>query len=224
MLNNLYGKGKDPFWQQAYTNLVKFIILLHKVIDDYVTLFQIYDCAISPARLKAKIEEGDRFFEKLQPKTIAGRYIVIDTTVYDQNETLENWQWNDWKGLLRIEYFEDLEKLLKEEKLLFLIVEEPAELDAKAVAYRLAQLEAVKRWYTEDWLRLQEKLRSSVVEGIAVFLSMFDDNPDLKRIFCPPKECYDRKLNADGRYGVPLPAFGSLIESGKGVALTGRSD
>ena len=27
LLNNLYGKGKEPFWQQAYTNLVKFIIL-----------------------------------------------------------------------------------------------------------------------------------------------------------------------------------------------------
>jgi len=30
-LNNLFGKGKEPFWQQAYTNLVKFIILLHKI-------------------------------------------------------------------------------------------------------------------------------------------------------------------------------------------------
>ena len=24
LLNNLFGKGKEPFWQQAYTNLVKF--------------------------------------------------------------------------------------------------------------------------------------------------------------------------------------------------------
>ena len=31
LLNNLFGKGKEPFWQQAYTNLVKFVILLHKV-------------------------------------------------------------------------------------------------------------------------------------------------------------------------------------------------
>jgi hypothetical protein len=30
LLNNLFGRGKEPFWQQAYTNLVKFIILLHK--------------------------------------------------------------------------------------------------------------------------------------------------------------------------------------------------
>ena len=38
LINNLFGRGKEPFWQQAYTNLVKFIILLHKVAYDYVTL------------------------------------------------------------------------------------------------------------------------------------------------------------------------------------------
>ena len=49
LLNNLFGKGKEPFWQQAYTNLVKFIILLHKTIYNYVTLFDVYECAIKPA-------------------------------------------------------------------------------------------------------------------------------------------------------------------------------
>ncbi len=54
LLNNLFGRGKEPFWQQAYTNLVKFIILLHKVAYDYVTLFDVYECAISPATLETK--------------------------------------------------------------------------------------------------------------------------------------------------------------------------
>ena len=48
LLNNLFGRGKEPFWQQAYTNLVKFIILLHKAAYDYVTFFDVYQCAISP--------------------------------------------------------------------------------------------------------------------------------------------------------------------------------
>ena len=60
LLNNLFGRGKEPFWQQAYTNLVKFIILLHKVAYDYVTLFDVYECAISPAVLERKIEEAQR--------------------------------------------------------------------------------------------------------------------------------------------------------------------
>src|ERR1700736_2355744 len=59
LLNNLFGRGKEPFWQQAYTNLVKFIILLHKVLYDYVTLFDVYECAINPNRLEEKIRGGD---------------------------------------------------------------------------------------------------------------------------------------------------------------------
>jgi hypothetical protein len=31
LLNTLYGRGKEPFWQQAHTILLKFVILLHKV-------------------------------------------------------------------------------------------------------------------------------------------------------------------------------------------------
>src|SRR5262249_27746126 len=62
LLNNLYGKGKEPFWQQAYTNLVKFVILLYKVLDDYVTLFDVYEGAINPERLEEKIREGEARF------------------------------------------------------------------------------------------------------------------------------------------------------------------
>ncbi|HKW35631.1 MAG TPA: hypothetical protein VJN92_21665 [Candidatus Acidoferrum sp.] len=64
LLNNLFGKGKEPFWQQAYTNLVKFIILLHKVAYDYVTLFDVYECAISPEVLEKRIAEAERKLSK----------------------------------------------------------------------------------------------------------------------------------------------------------------
>ncbi len=82
-----------------------------------------------------------------------------------------------------------------------------------------AQFEAVKRWFDHDWRRIEPKLRTSVVEGISVFLSLFDDNPAMKRVFCPPKACYDAVANADGRFGVPLPPFAELIEQGKVCAL-----
>ena len=51
LVTNLFGRGKEPFWQQASTNLVKFVILLHQVLDDYVTLVQVYEHVISPAKL-----------------------------------------------------------------------------------------------------------------------------------------------------------------------------
>jgi hypothetical protein len=84
---------------------------------------------------------------------------------------------------------------------------------------RQEQLQAVKRWYYNDWRRIEPKLRTSIIEGISVFLSLFDDNPAVKRTFCPPAECYDPKANADYRFGTPLPSFSWLIENGKVCTL-----
>ena len=53
LMTNLFGRGKEPFWQQASTNLVKFVILLHQTLDDYVTLFQVYEHVINPDKLRA---------------------------------------------------------------------------------------------------------------------------------------------------------------------------
>ena len=83
LLNNLFGRGKEPFWQQAYTNLVKFIILLHKVLYDYVTLFDVYECAINPHKLEAKIAEGEELFS-------TDDYIAIDDTVYVAHRELSH--------------------------------------------------------------------------------------------------------------------------------------
>jgi hypothetical protein len=55
LMTNLFGRGKEPFWQQASTNLVKFVILLHQVLDDYVTLFQVYEHVINADKLRARI-------------------------------------------------------------------------------------------------------------------------------------------------------------------------
>ena len=88
-----------------------------------------------------------------------------------------------------------------------------------SLARKREQLEAVKRWFYHDWRRIEPKLRTSIVEGISVFLSLFDDNPSVKATFCPPKECYDPVLNHDGRYGIPMPRFSQLLEEGKVCAL-----
>ena len=66
-MTNLFGRGKEPFWQQASTNLVKFVILLHQTLDDYVTLFQVYEHVINPDKLRARIAEGERRFARQPP-------------------------------------------------------------------------------------------------------------------------------------------------------------
>jgi hypothetical protein len=81
------------------------------------------------------------------------------------------------------------------------------------------QFEAVKRWFYEDWKRVEPRLKTSIVEGISVFLSLFDDNPAVKRTFCPPKEAYDPVANHDGHLGKPLPPLAELLEQGAVLAL-----
>ncbi len=213
LLNNLYGKGKEPFWQQAYTNLVKFIILLHKVAFDYVTLFDVYECAIDNATLERKINEAER------------RLTETDSVLLWEEEYLKHPR--------------DLEPFkfrLDEESKRYIAPLTPglaAVLKDKAIQWeaenvggkkpvpqdKKEQLEAVKRWFNHDWKRIEPKLRTSIVEGISVFLSLFDDNPSVKRTFCPPPECYDPQANADFKFGKPLPSFKWLIENGKVCAL-----
>ena len=59
LLNQLFGKSKEPFWQQAYTNLVRWTIELHRIMPGgWVTLWDIYRCAIDPDLLSEKIEQA----------------------------------------------------------------------------------------------------------------------------------------------------------------------
>jgi hypothetical protein len=59
---------------------------------------------------------------------------------------------------------------------------------------------------------LERKLRSSIVEGLSIFFSLFDVNPAMKRVFCSPKQTYDPALNTPKKhgyypYGKPFPPF-----------------
>ena len=217
LLNNLYGRGKEPFWQQAYTNLVKFIILLHKVVFDYVTLFDVYECAINPDLLASRIEEGEQM--------IAPQHLLIGPDDFMRHRELEAHPFELDKSLNRMKapLTPELRKKLDVLKVSFEIETESGSEGSRSEGSwsdeKRQQFEAVKRWFFQDWSRIEPKLRTSIVEGISVFLSLFDDNPAVKRVFCPPKETFDPTANEDGRFGIPLPSFGELIEQGSVCAL-----
>jgi hypothetical protein len=213
LLNNLFGRGKEPFWQQAYTNLVKFIILLHKVAFDYVTLFDVYECAINPDLLESKIKEAER------------RLIEADFAMLWEEEYLKypreldpfKFRLDKESNRYQAPLTPGLAAVLKDRAIQW--EAENASRKNPVPAQKKAQLEAVKRWFFQDWKRIEPKLRTSIVEGISVFLSLFDDNPDVKRTFCPPAECYDPQANADFKFGRPLPSLSWLAENGRVCAL-----
>src|SRR5215467_12507859 len=149
LLNNLFGKGKEPFWQQAYTNLVKFIILLHKVAFDYVTLFDVYCCAISPELLEQRIQQAeellfDQHFVVIPKATYEEHIQVLIDFDFLPDEAKDTEQYRAPVTLA-------LEQHLKKHAIEFRKETLPA--PEKSDPNKRAQLEAVKRWFHHDWQR-----------------------------------------------------------------------
>ena len=178
LLNQLFGKGKEPFWQQAYTNLVRWIIELHRVFPErWVTLQQVYRCAIDPELFAAKIEAAEKLSDDLNPGTVFVKEAVLEA----QSEHLCEWNWTVAPGGQdhQAAYTRPMKAKLDEHKIAHEIAWEsgPGE-DTRE------RVEAIKRWFVHDWQTLDNKIKSSIVEGVSVFLAMFD-MPDVAKVFCP---------------------------------------
>ncbi len=194
---------------------MKFIILLHKVVDDYVTLFDVYACAIDPETIAAKLAQGEVRI------TSPARLLVVERATYLATPAMQSeaWQHDAAANHMYATATVALEALIARLEIPYTTKEPDPERPTPVETRKREEFSAVKRWFEHDWMRMEPKLRTSIVEGISVFLSLFDDNPAVKYAFCPPKECYDPVANADGRYGTPLPPFADLIEAGRICAL-----
>ena len=179
LLNQLFGKGKEPFWQQAYTNLVRWIIELYRVFPDrWVTLQQVYRCAIDPELFAAKIEEAKKLSDDLNTGTI----FIKEHVLQPQKLNLAEWNWVDapeTQDDQQAVYTRPLKEKLDELNIPHEIVWEPGPGEDTR-----ERVEAVNRWFVHDWQNLDNKIKSSIVEGVSVFLAMFD-MPDVAKVFCP---------------------------------------
>ena len=210
LVNNLFGKSKEPFWQQAYTDLLKFVILLRRLADGYTTLAEIYRYILEDGTIEAEISRLKTTLSK--PPEV----IVVPLANYELQD-LATAGWRDWfaegpEHMAR-QYTADLESHLRDHGIPYQVRK------TKGTAWleRKHQVEAVDRWFTYGWKRLDNRLRSSITEGIVVFLSLFDDNPAVNRTFCPPRSVYaDPPKPGEPR---PLPKLEDLLESGRVLAL-----
>ena len=179
LLNQLFGKGKEPFWQQAYTNLVRWIIELHRVFPErWVTLQQVYRCAIDPELFAAKIEAAEKLSDDLNTGTVFIKEHVLQAQLIN----LAEWNWvdaPDTKDDVQAVYTRSVKAKLDKLKIAYRTVWEPGPGEDTR-----ERVEAVKRWFVHDWQTLDNKIKSSIVEGVSVFLAMFD-MPDVAKVFCP---------------------------------------
>ena len=180
LINQLFGKSREPFWQQAYTNLVRWIIELHRLLPGgWVTLQDVYRCTIDAELFAERIREA----QDLVAEACPARVVISHDDMIGHPEALNDWVWVYTSG-------EDtvtcrLDPVLRDRLAELKIPFETEEGESGAGSELRDQVEAIERWYLNDWMALDAKLRTSIVEGISVFLSLFDQ-PQVASVFCPP--------------------------------------
>jgi len=211
IITSIWGKGKEPFWQQSYTDLVRYVILLHRIRDGYVTLVDIFQTVISAGRLEQMLVEVGSQFSTTS-------YIGVDKQDYlSEEEQLAplGFTWNPKANLYIAKWDERLETALTEQTSIeFLIFTRKPYTPAARDRFF-----SVQYWYWEHWKFFRSEVKTSIVQGIAVFLSLFETDPDVRRVFCPTKELYQGKPSSTDPDGIVMPPFDELIESGKVVGL-----
>jgi hypothetical protein len=211
IITAIWGRGKEPFWQQSYTDLVRYVILLHRVRDGYLTLVDLFRTVISAGRLEEMlIEVGSRFS--------TASYIGLGKDAYLEYEPLLSplgFEWRNDAGLYLALWTKQLEQLLVDltSAEFGIYTRKPYEQD------RHDRFESIQYWYWEHWKFFRSEVKTSIIQGIVVFLSLFETDPQVRRVFCPPKELYDGKPCASDPAGRVLLPFEELIESGVVVGL-----
>ena len=209
LLNNLFGKSKEPFWQQAYTDLLKFVISLRRITTGYTTLAEVYQYIVEDDLIRKNIQTLKTQFDSPPDVLAIGREWY--------QGSLRQTAWTLWVPLGETHvghpYDAELEGYLAAQDI-------PFELrtgSAAICADRRHRFEAIQRWFFNTWSRLDVKVKASIVEGVVVFLSLFDENPAVHRAFCPPRQVYiDGPRPGDPR---PLPPLEDLLETGHVLGL-----
>ena len=209
LLNNLFGRGNEPFWQQAYTDLLKFVISLRRITEGYTTLSEVYRYVINDALIDQNIRDLKTQFK--DPPEV----LVISTR--DHDTQARKAPWTLWRPLgsdhMAHQYAAELEGYLAAHDIPFTVRK-----GTEAIcADRRHRLEAIQRWFLGPWTKLDGKVKASIVEGVVVFLSLFDENPSVYRAFCPPRSAYATSPVPGGPR--PLPPIDDLLEEGRVLGL-----
>ena len=95
LINQLFGKSREPFWQQAHTNLVRWIIELHRLLPGgWVTLRDVYRCTIDAELFAARIEEA----RKLAAEACSQEAVISAGDLIHAAQALGEWTWRQPPG------------------------------------------------------------------------------------------------------------------------------
>ena len=261
IVNQLFGKSKEPFWQQAYTNVIRWILATYRSLPGgWVTFEDVYDCLLDKQELEnlidrhtayvygqfeyevfVSVEDFEEHRDRLTSVTVTAQDVadhqalvgtpvaggdgnhsvlpeqfvlgpLVDGKRSPRTHTFE-WQVLGDRAAIRVGhagYCVLLWEMRKEGRVIEFLrhpVKGPTD-DEVALNAKIDQ------WYKKDWIGLDEKLRSSIVEGMSVFLGIFVE-PRVARVFCPKNPA--QMTEAERKRLIP-PLL-ETIETGKVLAL-----
>ena len=268
LMNQLFGAGKEPFWQQAYTNTIRWIIECFRSFPDpWFTFADIYTAMVDPKVLhelvteqesqtyskytfQINIEKADYEKHKVRLDKVS---ITVDdveaSRILDELQQISplsftaaeteaaqkaketggapqsksyDYKWGENQGAMSCMVGDIHASVLRWEMGKGAPdhdVPYQQQTREEPTADELALTEEIGRWYRSDWLGLDQKLRSSIVIGMSVFLGIFVV-PSTRKIFCPvnPNSIEDEEARAKYQAKL-LPPLDELIEAGKVLAL-----
>ena len=168
---------------------MRWIVELYRLLPGgWVTLQDVYRCTIDAELFAERIREA----QDLVAEACPARVVISHDDMIGHPEALNDWVWIYTSG-------EDtvtcrLDPVLRDRLAELEIPFETEEGESGAGSELRDQVEAIERWYLNDWMALDAKLRTSIVEGISVFLSLFDQ-PGVAGVFCPPPPDPDESIH-----------------------------
>lgn len=161
LLNNLFGKSKEPFWQQAYTDLLKFVISLRRITVGYTTLAEVYRYIIEDGLIDKNIRDLKAQFDNPPG--------VLALGLHEYRDLVRQAPWTLWVPLgdthVGHPYDAELEGYLAGQGIPFTLRTGTAAICAD----RRHRLDAISRWFRNTWTRLDTKVKASIIEGTVVF-------------------------------------------------------
>ena len=144
----------------------------------------VYRCTIDAELFGRKIGEARELADRLCPV----RAVIATKDLAAHKEPLEDWAWEPVSGTEKATC--RLDPGLRNRLVELGVPFETEESEGGAGSELREQVEAIERWYLNDWMALDPKLRTSIVEGISVF-----DQPQVASMFCPPPPDPDESIH-----------------------------
>lgn len=218
VMAQIFGKSSEPYWTIQSTALMKNIIRLYELADDYVTITDVLTAASNIETLSQKLQAT----KKKLGSTIL--FLVSQNDYLDNVAALHTLH-KDWEvvqiGADKWWQAPASQELATGLKGLGLYIWPRSTFATQRQRDCQFVNQEIERW-AKEWNGYDPKLRSSIVSSVSGILSLFTDTPEASRVFCPPKEAYLRSATNGTRLGnhpTPLPRFSTMIEQGKVIGI-----